>query len=521
MSWVDILKIRDSDISGEFPNVTNETVAEELSDEDIKIEWVERPKGISRELSDYFKITMIYRGEEFASKLVKGEIKYKNITNIINAYKEFLKIDADIRKTFGNEGMDILKQGYRMTGRTTKSPKIFYTLSKPKWGKEIPHTTDEREIKIYLEFYNLHGIYGGIEGEIEVNINSDSSLREFYNNIKKKLHTMFLRKSWRNIIKISETERDIVVESDTWEKEIVDLKREIDNDWGEELMWADNSTEIVGFLGDLAVRVVTITKHNLLVKEVYEMPKEKVLIIYNTINKHRKDYMYLRNNIIRSELFGDRWSAYEIFNHFGDNMEKLNQLDVFLSGLEAVEFNLHNINFDFSPFCDILITYRIEKQMEGQNTKWTPFISFDEIEKEYKKSIKPDIRAEKLLAEVISDNDNITRISHDDMLKEFKEVIENNDSHSIYIEDYLKKGNRKSWVKVITDMDSIFYVNTKTAAISGRDCRLMVFNLDYIYCVMTNSEKIPYGDHVAGLLLTLLNESKIPRDNWLSLLQVV
>ena len=121
--------------------------------------------------------------------------------------------------------------------------------------------------------------------------------------------------------------------------------------------------------------------------------------------------------------------------------------------------------------------------------------------------------AETLVEQVIAGSSNINKISYEGMQK----VLDNIDSVPYHenISDYLKHGDKNAWVEVVTDMDNIYYVNTKTAAATGYTCRLMIFNLNSRFCVETHDENLPYGDQVATLLLSLSNQKALmERGQW-------
>ena len=503
---MNILKI------SEIPNVSNAAIAEELSDEDIKVEWVERPKGVSDRRNDYFKITMFYRGEVFSFRIESGNWKYKNMTQIIKAYKNVLKVDANIRETFGEKGMDILEQGHR-TGQSAQSPKIYYKLSKPKWAKDIPHTTDERYVEIHLELYRGVEIYVGIEGKNQIHLtnvdNLDSSLAGFYKDIREELHEKFLRKSWKNIIKISETERDIARGSDVWAKEVKNLKRNAEEEWKEKITWHGTSAYTSGFLGNKKLKVIAIDKDTLsITKDFPEVSNDIVESIYNSFISY-EDYIRIQEGIIYINIFEDRWGAEALIKVLGAQPDKLDKLENFLNDLKVWGDYLTKVEFRFKPFNELerILVYRIKKQMSAQSSDWKYFSSFKEIEKEIEEAFAPDIRAETLVEGIINDNPNINKVSYEDMLKVLDKIHGEGRKENVW--DYLKIGDKNAWVQVVTDMDNVYYVNTKTAASRGYTCRLMMFNRRTRFCVETYNEKLPYGDQVAALLLSLSNESKV------------
>jgi hypothetical protein len=504
MNWMNILKYTE-DISENISELSNAAIAEELSDEDVKIEWVEQPQGVQRKLPDNFKITMIHRGEELSSITVSS---HRRLTQVIQKYKRFLKVDAHIRETFGENGVGILGQDYRI-GKSENEPRIYYKLYKPKWAAGEPHSVEESFVEIHVGFYNYNNIYVGSDTNHDVLIenvdNLDLSMATFYANIGIELSRTFLRKCWKSIIKISRTERDIARGSDVWQEEIKSLQKDAEEEWKGKITWDGDS----GYLGNKKVKVLDIDKNNLSIEKTFpDISNDIVESIYNSLI----NYMHIEDNMVFMDIFDSRWRAEEIFNVFGNNPDKLKKLEDFSNSFKESNIDPQKIEFDFS-LDSFKISYRIKKQMSAQSTDWKLFTSFKKLEKDVEEAYAPEVRAEILVEQVIADSPNINKFSFVKM----REVVGKIDSKISRnnIKDYLLTGDKNSWVQVVTDMDNVYYVNTKTAAITGSICRLMIFTNESRLCVETHNKNIPYGDQVVSLLRSLSNESIIrERGQW-------
>ena len=116
----------------------------------------------------------------------------------------------------------------------------------------------------------------------------------------------------------------------------------------------------------------------------------------------------------------------------------------------------------------------------------------------------------------------MTKITVPDIVNE---INANGEKVTTGVASYLKRGQDDAWVKVITNMDNVFYVNTKTPALKGESCRIMLFNIYQTqFCVMTSDtgKYMPYGDHITTILMMLTDEKGYKEnDTWHEIMQVI
>ena len=487
-----ILKIEEGDITGgDTPNMPNAAIAKELSDEDVTVDW--------NEADQTFDIWLMYDGN---TAFDRNSDTITNIYRYISQWKLFLSLTNELIKVYGDKHNILDSNDYTTTNRN-----LVFKLTKPAGWEE--RSDIPKYIELFIQLYNDR-VYVGIileEGVLEQPIMSVQALYKIYPIINKKLQEVFLHPSkfekmdsWKDILKISPTEKETAQRSETWKKELNDLKAEISNDWGE-LEWYESG----GYWKE--VKVVEINTDNLTIRDIFEEMspnevKKQINFIDNEdiFDRHEgefnftKGFLNLGENYSVPTLILDLHRNPQLVKRFSDFSKEIDNY----SGIDDTSF----------MYEEGKIQYRLNSIMEEQTTRWREFVNFKYLEKDLKEFNVPSNRAALFADSIVSSSPNITNITANEIYKELN-AKENYDGLYDSIRRYLKKGQEDAWVKVITNMDSVYYVNTKTPAQKGVDCRIMLFDIhQQKYCVMTSyaGKLMPYGDHIATILMMISDE---------------
>tara|TARA_R110002012_G_scaffold69866_6_gene180535 strand:+ start:9208 stop:10767 length:1560 start_codon:yes stop_codon:yes gene_type:complete len=519
MNWMNILKIEEGDITGgDTPNMPNEVIAEELSDEDVIVTWNDEQQQ--------FNILLMYNGN---TAFTRSSERMDGIYRHIPQWKLFLSITNELIKVYGDNHNILNSNDYTIT----EDRNLVFKLTKPAGWEEKPDMPEE--IELYIQLYGVHTVYAGINWEdtvLEHKIGSVQELNKIYPIINEKLQEIFLHPSkfkkmdsWKDILKISPTEQTTAQRSETWQKELNDLKAEASNDWGELEFIHESDTpggEQGGYLVEEGIEVVRLNPLNLTISNVFgEMSSNEVKAKLNYIDNQ--------------DLFGRHEDKFRFTDAFiANRYYSVEQLIINLHENPKLEEQFSEVaeaydDYSGKDMTDFIyvqdkgkINYRFHSILEAQTTQWKEFVKMNYVEKGVKEFNTPHDRAALLADNVVSSSSNMTKITVPDIVNE---INANGEKVTTGVASYLKRGQDDAWVKVITNMDNVFYVNTKTPALKGESCRIMLFNIYQTqFCVMTSDtgKYMPYGDHITTILMMLSDEKGYKEnDTWYEIMQVI
>tara|TARA_R110000765_G_scaffold138653_5_gene238666 strand:- start:2120 stop:3148 length:1029 start_codon:yes stop_codon:yes gene_type:complete len=340
--------------------------------------------------------------------------------------------------------------------------------------------------------------------------------------------------SWKDILKISPTEKETAQRSETWTKEVNDLKAEALNNWGE-LEWVSQLGVMGGYWGMESigggVEVVVINMKNLTIRDTFEeiSPNEvKNIIKYidteDLFERHEGEYKFTNDFLSNYEGSSINDSVQTLILNLHRTPQLVERFSHFSKGIDNYS-GIDNTRFKYDMG---KIQYRFEASMQAQATIWKEFINFKYLEKDLKEFNVPSNRAALFADGIVSSSPNMTNITVDEIKIELEEYhIYHEEDVVLYhsIGRYLARGQENAWVKVITNKDNVYYVNTKTPAMQGEDCRIMLFGVNQVqYCVMTSSKgrHMPYGDHIATMLMMISDEKGTrEKGDWDDIMQVL